>query len=76
MPEKRGFRAFFDLQLFGGAAGYCLRVRTVTGIWIYVRSFLFYLGGYYQLQKTKLINAIASCRATLRYPDSLITVVW
>ncbi len=40
----------FYIKQIGGAAGYCLRVRVITGISFYVHSFLFHLGKYHQLQ--------------------------
>ena len=43
----------------GGAAGYCLRVRVITGIQFYIHSFLFRFGGYLKLQETKLGDAVA-----------------
>lgn len=39
-PKKA---VFYDI-LVGGAGGYCLPVRTITGIPFYAHSFLFHLG--------------------------------
>ena len=50
----------------GGAGGYCLPVQGITWLQLYVYSFLFHLGVFYQQQETKLINAIANCRTIFR----------
>lgn len=60
---------------FGGAAGYCLRVRNITWLQFYVHSFLFHLGRYHQLQKTKLMDAMANFRVIFRQLNNLNPVI-
>ena len=63
------------LKKYGGAAGYCLRVRINTWTSFYVHSFLFCLGGSKKLQKTKLFIAMANFRVILRQPNYLSFVL-
>ena len=72
----RNNKALVDLNTkFGGAAGYCLRVRNITWISFYVHSFLFYFGIYEKLQKTKLFIAVANFRVIFRQLSNLSIVL-